>query len=148
MCSIGLARPDRVNDAWPQPQEVDFLTTEDLFVLIERMFGTRHQVRDAGLVDSAAVRPRAVLFGEDVYPGLAGKAAALLHSLVSNHALVDGNKRVGLAGMLLFYGLNNCELVATDDELLDLVMSVADGSLSDIESIAKQLRPWERPAHP
>lgn len=137
-----------LSDAWPQPAEIDFLTTEDLFVLIDRMFGTRHQVRDAGLVDSAAARPQAVHFGEDVYPGLAGKAAALLHSLVGNHALVDGNKRIGLAALLLFYGLNGCELVATDDELFDLVMAVADGSLTDVESIAKQLRPWERHTQP
>lgn len=134
-----------VDANWPQPPEVDFLTTEDLFVLVERMFGTRHQIRDAGLVDSAVARPRAGLFGEDVYPGLAGKAAALLHSLVCNHALIDGNKRVGLAAMLLFYGLNDCDLVADDDALFELVMSVADRTRTDVESIAKQLRAGECP---
>jgi death-on-curing protein len=126
------------------PFDVDFLTLEDVFVLIERMFGTRHQVRDAGLIDAAVARPRAMLFGEDVYPGLSGKAAALLHSLVRNHALVDGNKRLGLAATLLFYGLNDCDLAATDDELFALIMGVADGTLADVESIATTLKPWER----
>lgn len=134
-----------VGESWPQPPHIEFLTTEDMFVLIERMFGTHHQVRDAGLVESAIARPRAVLFGEDVYPGLAGKAAALLHSLVCNHALIDGNKRVGLAAVLLFYGLNDCDVVASDDALFELIMSVADGTLTDVESIAKELRAWEHP---
>ncbi len=134
-----------VGENWPQPPHTEFLTTEDMFVLIERMFGTPHQVRDAGLVESAIARPQAVLFGEDVYPGLAGKAAALLQSLVCNHALIDGNKRVGLAAVLLFYGLNDCDVVATDDALFELIMSVADGTLTDVELIAKELRAWEHP---
>ena len=66
------------------PNEVDFLTLEDVFVLVEQLLGTRHQVRDAGLIDAAVARPRAVLFGADVYPGPSGKAAALVHSLVRN----------------------------------------------------------------
>ena len=126
------------------PNEVDFLTLEDVFVLVEQLLGTRHQVRDAGLIDAAVARPRAVLFGADVYPGLSGKAAALVHSLVRNHALVDGNKRLGLAATLLFYGLNDCELVATDDELFSLIMAIADGTLADVEAIATMLKPWER----
>ena len=126
------------------PNEVDFLTLEDVFVLVEQLLGTRHQVRDAGLIDAAVARPRAVLFGADDIPGLSGKAAALVHSLVRNHALVDGNKRLGLAATLLFYGLNDCELVATDDELFSLIMAIADGTLADVEAIATMLKPWER----
>jgi death-on-curing protein len=129
---------------WPQPDRVEFLDSDDLYVVIERALGTRNAVRDAGLLDAALARPRAALFGvDDVYPGLAGKAAALLHSLVTSHPLVDGNKRVGLTAMLLFYGLNDCHLNAHDDELFDLVMSVADGSLKEVEKIAAGLRPFE-----
>jgi death-on-curing protein len=129
----------------PQPSRVDFLDLDDLYVVIERALGTRHAVRDAGLLEAAVARPRASLFGVDeVYPGLAGKAAALLHSLVTTHPLVDGNKRVGLTAMLLFYGLDGSRLEATDDQLFDLVMAVADGTLSEVAEIAGVLQPWER----
>lgn len=64
----------------------------------------------------------------------------------SSHTLVDGNKCIGLAAALLFYGLNGVEVVATDDELFELTMAVADGRVSEVDAIAKALRSWERPA--
>ncbi len=87
-----------------------------------------------------AARPAASPFGEDAYPGLDEKAAALLHSLARNHALIDGNKRLALAGMIPFYGLNGRRLTLTNDEAYDLVMAVAEGRLDAVSDIAARLR--------
>jgi death-on-curing protein len=67
----------------------------DLVDLAERLFGPTPPIRDVGLLGSAAARPRTTVFGADAYPDLWTKAAALLDSIVNNHALVDGNKRLG-----------------------------------------------------
>ncbi len=96
-------------------------------------------MRDVGLLESALARPRASVFGEDAYPTLAMKAAALVHSVVTNHALVDGNKRLGLVALRLVLGMNDHDLVATQDEKFDLIMAIADGSLRDVEVIADRI---------
>ncbi len=62
------------------------------------------EVRDLGLLQSAAARPQASAFGEDAYPSLLEKSAALVHSIARNHALVDGNKRLTLAGLIALLG--------------------------------------------
>ena len=72
----------------------EFLDVEDLVVIAGVATGAPVLVRDYGLLASAAARPRATVFGEDAYPGLFEKAAALGHSLAGNYALVDGNKRL------------------------------------------------------
>ena len=92
-----------------------------------------------GLLDSACHRPQVGLFGEQAYPSLAGKAAALMHSLACNHALVDGNKRLGLLVAVVFLRINGYILDLTDDEAFDLTMSVAAGQL-DADGIQKRLR--------
>lgn len=97
------------------------------------------QVRDAGLLESAAARPCSTAFGEDVYPSIHGKAAALLHSVARNHALVDGNKRLALAATIAFYGLNGFRLTLTNDEAYELVIAVSSGELDDVESITSRL---------
>ena len=89
--------------------------------------------------ESALARPRASAFGADAYADLDHKAAALLHSIARNHALVDGNKRLALAATLAFYGLNGRRLTLTNDEAYDLVMSVATGELEDVPAIAARL---------
>ena len=81
-----------------------FLDHEDLLHIAERALGVPAVVRDHGLLESALGRPRATAFGVDAYPGIHEKAAALLHSLTRNHALVDGNKRLALAATIAFYG--------------------------------------------
>jgi len=96
-------------------------------------------VRDAGLVESALARPRASAFGQDAYPDLDHKTAALLHSIARNHALVDGNKRLALAGVIAFYGLNGRRLTLTNDEAYDLVLAVARGDMEDVPVIAARL---------
>ena len=91
-----------------------------------------------GLLDSAAVRPRSTAFGEDAYPTLALKAAALLHSLTWNHTLVDGNKRLGWLATVVFLDLNAHEPDLSDDAAFQLVMDVAAGA-ADVEEIADRL---------
>ncbi|MGH3450062.1 MAG: type II toxin-antitoxin system death-on-curing family toxin [Haloechinothrix sp.] len=123
-------------------EEIEYLDLDDLVAAAEVAVGRRPEVRDWGLLESALARPKASVFGEDAYPGLNGKAAALLHSLVTNHALVDGNKRLGLVAVLLFYGMNGCDLTATEDERVDLILAIAEGRFSEVEKIAEHLAPW------
>lgn len=98
-------------------------------------------VRDIGLLDSAAHRPQSVLYGQQSYPELDTKAAALLESVVRNHALVDGNKRLGWLATVVFYGINDIVLDAPDDDAYELVMAVARGELT-VEAIAAGLGSW------
>ncbi|MDN5860403.1 MAG: type II toxin-antitoxin system death-on-curing family toxin [Pseudonocardia sp.] len=102
-------------------------------------------VRDVGLLQSALGRPAASAFGKDAYPTLHEKAAALLHSLTNNHALRDGNKRLAWAATAVFLGINGQRVVAAQDDVVDRVVAVADGSLSDVAAIAKHLAPWSPP---
>jgi death-on-curing protein len=115
------------------------LTVEDLLTLVEDL--AVGPVRDVGLLDSAAHRPGSVLYGREAYADLDHKAAALLDSLVGNHALVDGNKRLGWLAVVVFYGLNDVDLDAPDDPAYELVMSVARRDLS-IDDIAATLACW------
>jgi death on curing protein len=117
---------------------VIYLGLDDLLHVAERTLG-EVLVRDIGLLQSALARPQTSAFGEDAYPSVHAKAAALLHSIARNHALVDGNKRLGLAAVIAFYGLNGFRLTLTDDEAYDLVIAVAAGNLDEIETIAEQL---------
>jgi death-on-curing protein len=96
-------------------------------------------MRDLGLLSSAVARPATSIDGTDVYPTLEAKAAALLHSIVSNHALVDGNKRLGWLSTVVFLGLNDRRVDLTQDEAFDLVMAVASGEVRDVAEIAVRL---------
>ncbi|WP_018635295.1 type II toxin-antitoxin system death-on-curing family toxin [Parafrankia elaeagni] len=116
-----------------------YLTLRELLYIAERAIGSEPVVRDHGLLESALARPRATVFGRDAYPAPDGKAAALLHSLARNHALVDGNKRLALAGLIAFYGVNGRRLTLTNDEAYDLVVSIASGALDSVEDITKIL---------
>jgi death-on-curing protein len=123
-----------------------YLTLPELLRVAERVLGPGFEVRDPGLLESALARPRATVFGEDAYPTLDEKAAALLHSLTRNHALVDGNKRLGLAGVIAFYGMNGRRLIMTNNEAYDLVMSVASGELDEVGKIARLLGAGSAPS--
>lgn len=114
----------------------EYLSLEELLLLTRRLGAG--PVRDPGLLDSAAARPQATVFGQDAYPTLAMKAAALLHSICSNHALVDGNKRLAWLATLAFLAINGLVIEMPDDEAFELVMGVADGSI-DVEQIAAKL---------
>ena len=116
--------------------EVEYLTLEDILGLVRRLGAG--PVRDVGLLDAAVVRPRSSAFGEDAYPTLQLKASALLHSIVSNHALVDGNKRLGWLAATVFLDINGETVELGDDEAFELVLAVAEGHL-DVEEIAARL---------
>ena len=117
--------------------EVEYLDLEDALLLIRRL-GVG-PVRDLGLLDSAMARPRSSAFGMDAYPTIAIKAAALLHSLASNHPLVDGNKRLAWLATVVFLDLNGLEPKVSDDEAFDVVWQVASGE-SDLSVISARLR--------
>jgi death on curing protein len=121
---------------------VNYLALEDVLYLAARLGEPRP--RDAGLVESAVARPRTTVFGDDAYPDLHTKAAALLHSLARNHAFVDGNKRVSWLAAGAFYWVNGLELDAPEDPAYDLVIAVATGDL-DVPEIAQTLSQWVRP---
>ena len=115
------------------------LDLDDLLHVAERTLGDV-ELRDVGLLDAAAARPRATAFGEEAYPSIHDKAAALLHSLARTQPLVDGNKRLALAATIAFYGLNGYRLTLSNEAAYDLVMAVAVGDLDDVGTIAERLR--------
>lgn len=117
-----------------------YLTLPELLHIAERALGVQVLVRDHGLLEAAAARPQTTVFGSDTYLSLEEKAAALLHSLARNHALVDGNKRLALAATIAFLGVNGRRLTLSNDQAYDLVMAVATGALDDIPTIAHQIR--------
>ena len=117
-----------------------YLTLAELLHVAGRTLGRDYAVRDYGLLEAAVARPRATVFGKDAYPDLDAKAAALLHSVARNHALIDGNKRLALASIIAFYGLNGRRPTLTNDAAYDLVISVAAGELDSVEEIAAILR--------
>jgi death-on-curing protein len=124
---------------------MNFLDLEGLLHVAERALGSAPVVRDHGLLESALGRPQATVFGEDAYAGIHEKAAALLHSLARNRALVDGNKRLALAATIAFYGINGFGLTLTNDEAYRLVMSVATGALDEVPLIATALEAGTAP---
>ena len=115
-------------------EEIDYLSVEDLLEIAAGMI-EHVVVRDAGLLAAAAARPQITVFGDDAYPTFEDKAAALLHSLVSNHALVDGNKRLAWSAARIFCLLNGRDLTYTVDEAEDLMLSAASGQL-DVPQIS------------
>jgi death-on-curing protein len=117
------------------------LSTEDLVAIATRIGRGEPQIRDLGLLESAAARPRTTVFGADAYPDLATKAAAMLESIVRYHALVDGNKRLGWLSLVLLLALNGTRLDVDDDEAHDLVIGVAEGR-HDVASVVGVLRGW------
>lgn len=116
-----------------------YLTLEDLLHLVDDL-GVG-PIRDIGLLDSAVHRPTTALFGHEAYAGLDAKAAVLLESIVRNHPLVDGNKRLGWLAVVVFYGLNDIALDAPDDDAYELVVGVAAGELDHPRS-AQLLARW------
>jgi death-on-curing protein len=117
---------------------VIYLETEDLLHIAERALG-EVPLRDLGLLVSATARPHASALGKEAYPTLPLKAAALVHSIARNRALVDGNKRLALAAAIAFVGINGMRLTLTNDEAYDLIMAIACGELDDVSVIAERL---------
>jgi death-on-curing protein len=119
---------------------VEYLDLEDLLSLAALLLGDPPPVRDVGLLGSAGARPQTTVFGSDAYPDLWTKAAALLQSLVKNHALVDGNKRLAWLATATFLEINGTTAVnATNDDVYAFVMAAAAGHAS-VEELARGLQ--------
>jgi death on curing protein len=118
---------------------VIYLTLPELLHVAERTLGAGYAVRDYGLLEAALARPQATAFGKDAYPDLDTKAAALLHSIARNRALINGDKRLALAAVIAFSGVNGRRLTLANNEAYDLVMSVAEGQLDTVDAIAAVL---------
>lgn len=118
---------------------VRYLTLEDLLTLVDDL--RAGPVRDLGLLESAAHRPTTTLWGAEAYDGLDLKAAALLESIVRNHTLLDGNKRLGWLAIVVFFGLNGVDLDAPDDAAYELVIAVSTGQMP-LEEAAEALAAW------
>lgn len=117
----------------------EYLDLEDLIELARRLLGDPPPIRDLGLLGSAVARPKTTAFGEDAYPDVWSKAAALLQSVVNNHPLIDGNKRLGWMATAVFLELNGRRVSdASNDAVYELVMAVA-GDDRSVEEIAGAL---------
>lgn len=121
----------------PVDEPVGFLTVEDLLEIARGVLDAV-EVRDIGLLASAAGRPQTTVFGDDAYPTLADQAAALMHSIARNHALVDGNKRLAWSATRIFCLLNGRDIVFDVDEAEALVLAVARGD-ADVPDIARAI---------
>ena len=127
-------------------EPIEFLDLDDLVDLARTLLGDPAPIRDIGLLGSAAARPQTTAFGEDAYPELITKAAALLQSIVNNHALVDGNKRLGWLATAVFLELNGVKASRTsNDDVYELVMWTA-ASNPDLDEITTRLRQVVQPS--
>ena len=119
---------------------VEFLDLDDLIELAAVLLGDPPPIRDLGLLGSAVARPQTTLSGHDAYPELWSKAAALLQSIVNNHALIDGNKRLGWLATAVFLEINGIEISRADNnDVYELVLNIATNN-PPIEQIATGLR--------
>lgn len=119
-----------------------YLDVDDLLAVAAAAIGSPAKVRDYGLLSSAAARPQTNVFGQEAYPDLASKAAALLHSLCANHALIDGNKRLAWTATVTFVVLNTGTAVpdVNVDDAEAMMLAVAQGTLTEVSDIATELR--------
>ena len=120
-------------------EPVEYLDLEDLLGFAERILPPTAEIRDIGLLGSAVARPQTTAFGRDAYPDIWTKAAALLLSIVKNHALVDGNNRLGWLATAVFLSVNGIDVsVAGNDDVYELVMEVAGGNRT-VAEVAERL---------
>ncbi len=119
---------------------IEYLDLEDLIELTVLLLGDPPPIRDMGLLGSAAARPQTTAFGADAYPDLWTKAAALMQSVLKNHALVDGNKRLGWLATAVFLEINGQSPALIPNEIVyELVLGVAAGDY-DVGEIADRLK--------
>lgn len=104
------------------------MTKEQILLLHTQLIeatGGSDGIRDVGMLESAIESPFQSYGGEELYPSVQAKAARLCYGLVKNHAMIDGNKRIGCHAMLVFLALNGYEIEYTQKELSDLILDVA-----------------------
>ena len=120
-------------------EPVEFLDLDDVLGLASRLLGDPPPVRDVGLLAAAVARPQTIVGERDAYPSLCEKAAALLQSIVGNHALVDGNKRLGWVATAVFLQINGVDVTRiANDDVYELTMAVAASEL-DLAAITSRL---------
>jgi death-on-curing protein len=121
-----------------------YVTLDESLLVITAVHGgeARKYIRDTVLLQSALERPAATLFGRDAYPDVYAKGAALLHSMVRNHALLDGNKRTGWVMCVLFFQLNGYDERYDEDAMFAFILAVAAGEIEEIADIARTLSGW------
>ena len=118
----------------------EYLDLEDVLSLARTLLGDPPPVRDIGLLGSAVARPQTSVFGEDAYPDVYSKASALLQSIVNDHPLVDGNKRLGWLATAVFLELNDVQASkASNDDVYDFVIWVASSNPA-LDVITPRLR--------
>ncbi len=120
----------------------EYFDLEDLIEIATRAIGPDVTILDYGLLESALSRPSATVFGEDAYSNLFLKAAALMHSIARNRALVDGNKRLAWAACRTFLAINEQWVSASEDDRFNFVIRVATGAEPELALMADRLREW------
>ena len=119
-----------------------FLTLEQVLAIhddqVER-YGGGHGIRDLGLLEAAIARPQVTFGGEDLYPDIFIKAAAIMHGIVMNHPFLDGNKRAGTVSAARFLFVNGYDLRMSQDELVRTALKVHSKKMS-LEQISTWLR--------
>ena len=120
----------------------EYLDLDDLLEIARAALGEDVAIGDYGLLESALARPRASVFGQDAYTELHLKAAALLHSLARNHALVDGNKRLAWTACRTFLAINGQWIRAPEGDRFNFVIDVATVGIPELDKIAEQLHSW------
>ena len=119
-------------------KEIDYLELADILKLGREIIAD-FRVREIGLLESAVARPKTSVFGEDAYPTFAQKAAALLHSIARNHALIDGNKRLAWSAARLFCLMNDLDIKMKQDKAYEMVVGVAAGQI-EMDELVKILK--------
>lgn len=123
-------------------KNVRYITLDEVLAIHDDMvesYGGSFGIRDLGLIQSAIARPQASFAGEDLYPTILDKAAALFHSLIFNHAFADGNKRTSLTTTARFLYVDRYKLLAEEKELIDFPLRVENKHLG-LEEIARWMR--------
>ncbi len=123
-----------------------YLSLEQILALHKAQideYGGAHGLREMGGLESAMARPQMTFGGEDLYKDVPDKAATLWHSLVMNHPFIDGNKRIGAMAAELFLGINGVDLLATNEQLVEITLATARGEMS-AEALAIWIRQRSR----
>lgn len=126
-------------------QHIKYLAIEDILVIAENHVGKFHIINDSQLhyMDEAV---EAKFEGIDLYPNLFQKAAVYAHHIITGHIFFDGNKRVGMHSALLFLALNDCSIQNNiDDSIINLGFQIANGTITDIDTIANYIQQWILP---
>jgi len=119
--------------------ETQYLNVVEMIIINEELIGKGSQLRDVDLLEAAVLRPQSSAFGQDAYPTLIDKAAALFHSLSRNHAFVDGNKRTSTVALILFLNMNGYRVTWEPAEALEKILAIATGAHT-IEDITAWLQ--------